>query len=229
MTKRSIIFGSLTALAVLASTPSSAEIESLDARVAEGRALLETKQWAEAEARFNAACKAGVGQGCYYEATTIYRSRFSVENLATVYALKEKSCSLKYGQGCYSIAIDYRSGSQGLDIDKVKGNGFMERSCTLGWGSGCWARATDFEYGFNDEAKDEAKAFSYYKKGCDAKQPSAEACKELAVFHAEGKSTRQDLDAAVKSITRAYELSPEDTEIQMIGRVLMQKKAEAGQ
>jgi TPR repeat protein len=226
MSKLTRVLGSLTALAILAAGPASAEIASLDARVAEGRALLEAKRWAEAEAKFNAACKAGVGQGCYFEANTIRNSRFSPDVLAQVYALKEKSCTLKYAQGCYSIAIDYRGGSQGLDMDKAKGNGLMDKSCTLGWGSGCWARATDFEYGFNDEPKDEAKAFSYFKKGCDAKQPSAEACKELALFYAEGKSTPKNLDAAVASITKAHELNPEDGEFVQIGRILLQKQAE---
>lgn len=218
------------AVSIIASAyPLSAQIPSVDTRVAEGRALLEQKKYQEAGDLFKAACDKKVGEGCYYQAIAVRDYRYAPATLEAHYALKEKACSLKFGQGCFSIAIDYRSGSQGITIDKTKGNGFMEKSCELGWGPGCSARASDYQYGFNDTAKDEAKAVEFFRKGCDAKLPTASACKDLAVLYAEGTGTAKNLDLAVEAIKKAYELSPDDIEIQQTARILAEARDRAAE
>lgn len=218
------------AVSIVASAhPLSAQIPSVDTRVAEGRALLEQKKYQEAGDLFKAACDNKVGEGCYYQAIAVRDYRYAPATLEAHYALKEKACSLKFGQGCFSIAIDYRSGSQGITVDKAKGNAFMEKSCQYGWGPGCGARATDFQFGFNDTAKDEAKAVEFFRQGCDAKLPTAGACKDLAVLYAEGTGTVKNLDLAVEAIKKAYELSPDDIEIQQIARILTEARDRAAQ
>ena len=216
----------LAASIVFVAPAALAQIESLDKRVAEGRTLLDSGQFAEAEAKFKSACKAKVGQGCYFQATTIRRYRYTPDALNEIKALKAKSCDLKYGQGCFSAALDYRMGAQGTDMDKAKGRDLMDKSCNYGWGAGCGALATDHQYGFNEAEKDEAKALDYFEKACDAKLPSAEACKDLALIYGAGKPTNQDLDRAIDAIKKANKLSPEDREIMSIGRILVQKQDE---
>lgn len=213
-------------LAALA-LPAAAQIASVDPRVAEGRALLEQKKVQEAGDLFKAACDKKVGEGCYYQAIAVRDYRYAPATLEEHYALKEKACSLKFGQACFSLAIDYRSGSQGITIDKAKGNGFMEKSCQLGWGAGCSARATDFQYGFNDTAKDETKAFEFFRKGCKAQRPNAGACKELALLYAAGTGTEENLDLAVEAIKKAAELSPDDFEIHKTASLLTEARDRA--
>lgn len=207
---------------------SMAEIDPVDPMVAEGRALLDQRKITEAGDRFKAACDRKVGEGCYWQARVVRDYRYAPATLEAHYALKEKSCSLKFGQGCFSIAIDYRSGSQGLQIDKAKGNAFMQKSCDYGWGSGCGALASDYQYGFNAIAKDEAKAVVYFRKGCDARQPSPEACRDLASVYAEGTGTERNLDLALEAIEKAYKLKPEDRHIQTIARILLVEKEKQG-
>lgn len=223
--KRFTALAAMGSLALAAGTTSAlAEIPSADKRVAEGRALLVEKKYTEAGDLFKQACDKKVGEGCYWLAKAVRDYRYPPATLAAHYALTEKSCDLKFGQGCFSIAIDYRSGSQGLDIDKAKGNGFMRKSCDYGWGSGCGTLASDHQYGFNDQPKDEKLAFAYFNKGCDAKQPSAEACKDAAIFYAEGTGTPANLNLAIEKIKKAYELSPEDREFQQLARILLARR-----
>lgn len=206
-----------------------AEIPSIDPRVAEGLELLKQKQYEAAGDLFKAACDKKVGEGCYYQAIAVRDYRYAPATLDAHYALKERACSLKFAQGCFSIAIDYRSGSQGITMDKAKGNAFMEQSCKLGWGPGCGARASDFLYGFNETAKDEAKAVDFFAKACDAKLPSADACKELATLYAQGTGTEKNLDKAMAAITRAVELSPDDMESRKIASIIASARDKAGQ
>ncbi|MFZ1742228.1 MAG: tetratricopeptide repeat protein [Pontixanthobacter sp.] len=218
----------LISMTVCSSAASAlAEIPSVDPRVADGRALAKEGKYTEAGDKFKDACDKKVGEGCYYLANAVRDYRYAPATLEAHYALKEKSCSLKFARGCFSIGFDYRTGPQGLNIDKAKGNAFMEKSCQLGWGSGCGARAADYQYGFNETPKDENKAFIYFKKGCDAEQPSPEACEDLATIYAEGIGAPKNLDLALEAIKKALGLSPDNRGMQTIARILVAEKQKA--
>ncbi len=105
------------------------------------------------------------------------------------------SCNEGHGDSCFTLALHYDNGEDGVSTDLSAAAKLYERGCNLGHDGSCNNLGVDYMKGYGVTA-DPAKAATLYEGACTKK--NGLACRNLASLYAEGKGVTKDPKRALE-------------------------------